>query len=151
MGKGSPPQVAAGAAQGFPGILEAPANQMKWALCPLETAAWALCQRLILTIFWGFPAEKEEGSRGSRSFVLPQLILPLPCPDFWTFLFLVQLLTLNLEFIPRQTLQQDSNNNPGTWFCALPRTKGCFPSPVGRFGEIWPPDGGGGGRECANN
>lgn len=124
---------------------------MKWALCPLKTVAWALCQRLILTIFWVFPAQNEEGSRGSRSFVLPQLILPLPCPDFWTFLFLVQPLTLNLEFIPRQTLQCDSNNNSGTWFHALPRTKGCFPFLVGRFGEIWPPDGGGGGRECANN
>lgn len=53
--------------------------------------------------FWVFPVQRETGS--------PQLILPHPCPNFWTFLFLVQPLTLNLRFNRGQTSQCEDNNS----------------------------------------
>lgn len=76
--------------------------------------------------FLGVSCPEGGRKQGSSSFVLPQLILPLPCPDFWTFLFLVQPLTLNVEFIPRQTSQCDSNNNSGTCSMLCQEPKGAF-------------------------
>lgn len=112
-------------------------SEMKWGLRDCQTVAWACSQRLILTLFWVFPVQRETGS--------PQLILPHPGPNFWTFLFLVQPLTLNLRFNPGQTSQCEDNNSAlgiqaqNSVLCEEP--KSAFLS-VGAGREILPETGG---------
>lgn len=77
-----------------------------------------LGQRLILIAFWLLADPREAGSKatrdlGSGSFVLPQLILSLPCCSFWTFLFLAQKQTLNLRLALRADFPARAQNNSG--------------------------------------